>query len=297
MRTRCRAERHSVARAEARLPALYLTDGRVAQALVAAAVAISGVAVIVTARDVALAIAALFALLVPGIALAWTVLPHAVARPTQLMPTLAISVATIALGGLVLNLTPLGLSSWSWFALGLALLGLAWALPGGRSTSLPERPRTTTLPLGHAAMSWAAAVLVVVALVTAGARAPAAAERFSQLWLVPATSPASPETGEGANEAAPTEAAQPAAEVGVRNVEGQTMTYRVELWLDEALVSTWPDVTLANGGTWTAPVDVAVPADVRLEARLFTAATPAERYRTATLWGPIARASATGSQS
>ena len=270
------ANRHPVARSRAIVAA------------VAVAVLIGGVAL--AAPAVILAVGGVVAALLPGAALGWSVRrgrPH----PLDLVPAAALAVATVPLGGLLLNVLPFGVAAGSWLILGAGLLVVAWLLPEGRlhhfgTARLPSVPSLRALAMLGVGLS-----LTVAAFVVAGNRGPASPEPFTQVWLVPATDldGGAAAAGDGPGSSGATGSA--AAELGIVNLEGGATRYRVELYLDGTAVGTWQDLELPAGGTWQVAVPEAVPDGSLLEARVYLAGGD-QPHRIARLWGPVGSASA-----
>jgi hypothetical protein len=247
-------------------------------ALLAAAAALAVVlALVVPAVGAARALAGLVVVFLPAAILARVLAPSATRRLGVAVVMGGFALAMIPLGGLVLNLLPIGVRPTSWLLLGGALLVLAIVIAGGAQLRLDRLPRPTAPPLRDIAMYGGALLLVGAAIAVAGTRGEVV-ERFSQAWLVPAEGPA----GAGL---APADTAQ----IGVRNLEGVATTYRVDLLRDGQVLESWPDVTLPEGGVWTAAIDEIVAANERLEARVYRAPDGDTPYRVVYLVGPLER--------
>ena len=218
-------------------------------------------------------------LVLPGYALSAVALPDR-ARPAYISATLwrgmwiaGLSLATAVLGGLLLNLTPAGLTRTGWTAAlaGTTLCALIAAAivrirrvpaappAGPEAATGPERSHRAPAP----AVTWRlprrspATVYSVAAAVVAGAAiwlgvSSAAGQHpagFAQLWLVPAAN------GTGR------------ATVGVRNDYPRAEGFRLVLRRRSHTVAAW-DLELAAGKAWTA--EVAAPAGQQLSAQLVT---------------------------
>ena len=113
-----------------------------------------------------------------------------------------------------------------------------------------------------------AAVLLMAAIAIARTRSdPLFDEHFTDLWLVSV-------------------AAEERPQVGIRNDEGVTMTYRMEITAGEQALQSWTDIVVATGTEWTATLSSPVSPGMTVEARLYVVGGAAEPYRTATLSGP-----------
>jgi Protein of unknown function (DUF1616) len=193
-------------------------------------------------------------LILPGYALGTLMLPAGSGRPPHIGPLLwramwvpGLSLAATVLGGLVLNLTPVGLTRVSWTtlltAVTLAALAASTCLPARRSAKGTRGPRTPsgggswhTGPLvGYAAAALAiSGAAVGLAVASAGwGHSPG----FAQLWLVPAAS------GE--------------AGLGVRSAYSGAETFHLVLRGDTNALLSW-DFTLGSGQTWRRTISAPV---------------------------------------
>jgi len=136
----------------------------------------------------ALAFAAPFALLLPGYAITAATFAHRrLAWPQFLLLSLALSLATLALGGLVLNYVPGGIRPLSW-----ALLLLLVVLNGCRVAALRREGPVPLLRPRLQLRVWEAGLLLgglaaaVAAIVLASTTVPAKnVVGYTQLWIVP----------------------------------------------------------------------------------------------------------------
>jgi hypothetical protein len=196
--------------------------------------------------------------------------------------SIGLSLALVALGGLLLNQSPWGLQADSWAAfLGLFTLGAAVVAvlrpprpaPGGGPQGVAEGdavPLRLLPPVGvrHGlAFAGAAAILTgAVAIAHQGAQAQRVATGFTQLWLVPA---AAGGAGSGA------------LRLGLRSAEPRPATYSLRVTVDGVQTESWPVIVLAPGQTWETTVAPAPRGAV--EALLSRADAPQEIYRRVTL--------------
>jgi hypothetical protein len=213
--------------------------------------------------ELGLAAAGLAVLILPGLGLT-------IARPpTTGLPRLnlflaaaVVSLAAIAMAGLILNVLPIGLSRISWLGLIAGLL-IATALlaPAG----LPRLKREgLVLPKpGQTLAMVAALILVTLAIVVARAGVKQPSEPFSALWVVPAPGGM--------------------VQVGLDNREEATTTYRVEVTRDGVVDATFPSITLTDGERWTALVADLQPGRHRMEMLVFLGSRPDVVYRRVTL--------------
>lgn len=191
-------------------------------------------------ETVAFVFAAPLALILPGYAItAAAFARRRLAWPQFLALTLALSLATLVLGSLVLNYVPGGIRAFSW-ALLLPLVVLngcrTAALRRAGEPALPRwpKPRLNRVEAGLLLGSLAA---VVAALVLASATLPAKqALGFTQLWILP-------EAGSLGSE----------VQIGVTNDEQEAVDY---------------DLRVRIGGRGTARPEPAVAGSEKIEARL-----------------------------
>jgi Protein of unknown function (DUF1616) len=175
--------------------------------------------------------------------------------------TVGLSLAVAVLGGLVLNLTPAGLTRVSWAILlaGVTILALAvtaWLRTRSLRTSSPRSssPRSgrgwrPTRPTGVAA-GYAVAALALAGGATWLAVASGGWQQtpaFAQLWLVPGTTT----TG--------------TATLGVRSAYPDARAFRLVLKNGTRQEGAW-DFTLTPGQTWRRTIPA--PAGQRLTAEL-----------------------------
>jgi uncharacterized membrane protein len=191
--------------------------------------------------------------------------------------TIGLSVAMTVLGGLVLNLTPWGLRTGTWALLlgGITLGACGVAFMRRRRQPADIAPTRFVFKLGprDGLLVGMAVVVAVVAitLATVSARQNKTST-FTQIWLLPDTT-----------------AASPTVRVGIQDEEGTTMTYRVQLSVGGAVVHEWSAIVLRNGSRWetTYPLSIALPSKAdTIEATLYRGDRPTEVYRWVTLQQP-----------
>ena len=225
-----------------------------------------GLALVVQAPELARALGGLVLLLLPGLVLAWTLAPRALRHVGPGVVLSGLALATVPIGGLVLNLLPSGLSAGTWIGLGAGLLALAAVvatLSTHRSTRIPQLVRLRRADTGLFAL---AGIIVLAALLLAGRRGDGDPERFTQVWLVPAAG---------------------AATLGIDNLEGATTTYKIDIVIDDETVASWPALVLSRGEQWTVTIDQAVAPESVLEARVYLLDRPQRPYRIVSLAGPL----------
>jgi uncharacterized membrane protein len=202
-------------------------------------------------------------------------------RPSeQLLLTCGLSLAITVLSGLLLNLTPLGISQSSMAGLLVLITEVTcaiavWRRPSALArieasstlTPAPTSPSPSLAWRRHAVLLGFAGLVTAGALVAAGLGAthkPAAG--FTQLWMLPS----SDNSGQ--------------VVVGVRSQEPTSTRFRVRLLVDGRKTHQWR-IRLAPGAQWG--TTVAVPPGTRAQVLLYqvdgsSATTP---YRQAFLAG------------
>ena len=236
--------------------------------LAAAVLVVATAALLFPGFGVVRAVEGLILLVLPGLALAWAALLAVDRRdPGVRILAAGLSLVLIPLGGLLMNLLPLSLGKFSWLGAGAVVLGIAWLSPAGRAFRLRALPRLPTPRPWPLATYAAATVLLLATIWIARNRADPFDEHFTQLWLVPTTQ------GED-------------VVVGVRNLEGATTTYRIDVTADGGVIQSWPDVVVPTGTAWTATLTGSPATGIVLEARVYLVGGSPEPYRTATLSGP-----------
>lgn len=212
--------------------------------------------------------AAPLVLFLPGYWLLAAIAPRICGEPLETVAfSVGVSVAMCIVVGLVLNLTPAGLTGDAWvLALGgIALAGSAAAwLRGARHEALPWRDVVPAPGRRGGAMFALAGLLLVGAFGLARFSAGQQSEpHFTQLWITPAGTQAGN------------------VQLGVRNLEPTSMTYTVEVRANGNLVQRWPSLTLQPNQSWETELTSADGAPLRgsVEALLYRADAPDQVYR------------------
>jgi uncharacterized membrane protein len=185
-----------------------------------------------------------FVLFLPGYSFSAALLPDGRAGLAErIAMSMGLSIAIAALGGLLLNVLPSGLTaaSWRFLFLGVTLTGAAfaaWRRTHG-CTSGPG-PLVDKISIREAVLLSSAALLIGLALgLGALGMDPTDPARndapFTQFWAVPAPS------GE-----------QSIVHIGLHNYENERVTYFVTLEAGGRVLAEWPEVTLENGSDWRA---------------------------------------------
>jgi uncharacterized membrane protein len=216
----------------------------------------------------------------PGYALVAALFPRqSLFVASRLLFALALSIALIGVGGLVLQVTQIGLFSEAWVILlgVVTLLGCLVAL-FRRAPSTTEQRQSLDLNVVHLLMFGAAAVLVMVAFNMAqeGARQQPR-PGFTQLWMLPSE--------QGASEVTASQVTASQVMLGIRNDEGQALTYRLVIEVGGQNVGEWQSVPLAPGEVWetAALIPLTPGGDEPIEALLYRSDAPDAVYRSVIL--------------
>jgi len=194
---------------------------------------------------------------------------RALAASHRLILSLGLSLAIDILGGLVLNLLPMGLEATSWAVL-LGLLTTVFALLAAvlRQGTQVYRTQPVKFPVSiYALFLLGLATIVAVLAVQYSAiniaQQPHAG--FTQLWMLPSVQ---------ARKSC-------AVRLGVRSFESTSVTYRIVLSVNGVQIMAWPSVVLAPQEQWNQLVPIASGAtgSVYVELRLYKLDKPQIVYR------------------
>ncbi len=226
--------------------------------LFAAALTVLGVLVALTGIGGSIARAALglpLALALPGYAVTAALFPpRRLGLSERLMLSLGISLATVAIAGLILNWTPWGLGTTSWaLLLGCTtLVGLGIARLRRVREAHPSFLWRVRMTLAQMAIFAIAAALVLLAMVSAwGAAASPRGTGFTNFSMV--------RSGSGDQ-----------VSIEITSMERSTTGYVVELDSGSRVLKTWTVSPLAPHQSWSATYSITpVEARTTLEALLF----------------------------
>ncbi|MBA2556914.1 MAG: DUF1616 domain-containing protein [Chloroflexi bacterium] len=211
-------------------------------------------------------------LVLPGYAIAEASMPEgSLGRMERLLLSVGLSLALVAMSGLLLNLTPWGLNPTSWILfLGTVTVVASVVAIARRRPYAPAVGRSATRTLPNASQTalliFAGAILtgaIGVAFSGAAGRSPTT---YSSLWILP-----------GNEERTVT--------LGVSNREATREDYRVELSGETDLIEDWT-IQLEPGASWTADASLP-PADPEaspIVARLYRTDSPHTVLRQVILW-------------
>lgn len=213
------------------------------------------------ARPLRVALGLALVLVVPGYALSQALFPGSTLGMAERAAfSLGTSLATTALGGLVLHWSSWGLHAGSWSALlgSVAVLASGLALVRGippdsrRAVGSAFVPVRLRLTLAQWPLLLLAGLIVAVAARVAGrGETSQEAPGFTQLWMLP---------GGGGNGT---------IQLGVQSHEPATATYRLEVVADGRSLIEKPSITLEPGARWTGSIAPAGAAASTVTARLY----------------------------
>ena len=204
------------------------------------------------------------ALALPGYALLAAGSPGGSLSPAERLGlSVGASIATCALGGLLLDATPWGLRGASWALLlgSVTLVGCAVAAARRQNMTVGwPSPRALARPL-DAALCGLAAVITAAALLVAMRGAAAAPDAgFTQLWMLPADN---------------------RVRIGIQSMEEEPASYDLELLAENQVARRWSAIELRPGEHWEA--QETLPDGRPVEARLYRHGEPGALYRRVTL--------------
>ena len=213
----------------------------------------------------------LFVLVLPGAALTAALLPtYALSIEKRILLAVGLSLATTALTGLVLNLTPWGLFSVTWIA-SLGLITLIAALIALVRMRSSRRPAPEDVPsgrrIGPVGIGLVGLAGAVILLAVGLARLPTPTQGlqgYSSLYLVPSTD------GDPSH-----------LQVGVTSDEFTPTTFQLQIKLDGNVAQTWSALDLKPGQSWAASLQLpgGRSAGRRVEADLYRVTAPNTLYR------------------
>ncbi len=187
----------------------------------------------------------------------------------RLVLSIGLSLAIDILGGLILNLLPVGLEGISW-AMFLGLLTtifslLAAYLRRGTPMNGVRLPKLRLTLYEGILFGLAVLVIALSILYDATGLAQQPHPGFTQLWMLPAAQP-----GKSC-----------AVQLGVRSFESTSVTYRITMTMNGTPVTTWPAVVLAPQEEWDRLVPILPTAAdaVSIEGRLYRLDKPQAVYR------------------
>ncbi len=203
-------------------------------------------------------------------------------RAARVLLSVGCSLMITLLSGLLLNALPWGLQPETW---ALLLGGICWlggmAAIARRGRHSADTGQSETAPAGWLLGLRPGAMLLVGMAILAVLGAcwwsihsalDAPSVGTTQVWLIPL-----PDESTGAVDR---------VQIGLRNLEGRPMIYRLQLVVDREILSEWPAITLADGEAADSyyPLPSAQVDGEQVEALLYLADAPTTVYRQARIW-------------
>ncbi len=175
--------------------------------------------------------------ILPGYALTAALFPRGgLGLAETLTSSIGLSLAAVIVGGVILNLTPEGLTSIAWtiFLVAVTLGSCAIAERRRRQQPAPgPRPFSLGLSVRQAFFFEASIALIVLAFVMVRDESLQPSTAFTELWAKPAGL-----------------FGQTAFDIGVRNSEPGNMEYKLQVKAGEDIVYESPAIALEPGETW-----------------------------------------------
>jgi hypothetical protein len=201
------------------------------------------------------ALAALILVFLPTYLMSWQVLYRRLGSAAAFTIAGGLSIGSVALAGLALNLLPWGLQAATWLAYVVVLLGLAFVVGRGQ-----RRWRLKLKVVRHeVVLGGVGAMLMVTALIFARAVADDPIESFTQLSISPGA-----------------DATSSSVDLRILSQEQGATGYQLEVWRNGSWVKSWADIRLATGQGWS---DKLIVGTGRIEARLYRLDHPGTIYR------------------
>jgi uncharacterized membrane protein len=220
--------------------------------------------------------------------------PRALDGWEYLTLSLGLSVAISIVGGFLLNLLPLGLAPTTWAALlGALTLVLSLVVAAQRVARRQQSPGNIVQPQTRVRFSFiqlllfglAGVIVVFSVLYSINSATQQSYPGFTQFWMLPP----------------PQHATSCTVQLGVRNFEGVSVTYRVEMEVNSTPTKTWNAIDLTSQQTWSqsVPITLSAPATatvgttptpvstISVDAQLYRMDKPSTIYRHVHILLPI----------
>ncbi len=205
------------------------------------------------------ALSALVLVFLPTYLLAWPLLYRRLGSAAAFTIAGGVSIGSVALAGVALNLLPWGLQALTWLAYVVVLLGLALVFARRQRAWRPK----LNVVRHEVVLTGIGAMLMVTAVVFARMFAGDPAEAFTQLSITPTAS-----------------APSSSVDLRILSQEQGATGYRLEVWLNGSRVKSWAAIQLATSQEWSNRLTVGIG---RIEARLYRLEDPETQYRYVTL--------------
>jgi Protein of unknown function (DUF1616) len=210
-------------------------------------------------------VVAVAALTLPGAAVVAALFPNRTLDLwDRVLMSIGTSLAVLVAIGFVLDVTPVGLTTWSWAIALIAITAGAGIIAARRDGLRPGLPGATR----HGVIGSLTVLLAFLIVAASGAAAARRAAEVieptgTQLWILPA--------------------ADSRIEAGVRSYDVDGTSYRLEMLIDGVVVQQWELGPMQSGDTWVRDVPLAEPVDTSVELRLWRGGSSSTPYRTVRL--------------
>jgi uncharacterized membrane protein len=216
----------------------------------------------------------LLVLFIPGYSLSLAIFPgDSLGDLERLAYTLGLSLIIVALGGLILHWTLLGLNPITWLGfLGIiTLVAIIVAVMRSISNTLiPSWKGKMTIGIRQIIfLSFAILITVIACGVARSSASQQQSQGFTQLWLLPE------ENGD-----------PNVIRIGITNMESSSVEYHLQVMVQDNLIAEWPSIILEPGKKWD--TSVLLPPqhskEEMIKALLFRSNSPGEIYRQVYIW-------------
>jgi len=206
----------------------------------------------------------LMVLFIPGYAVVAAMLPKVGSEKTLLL-SLGLSLSINVVGGLVLNMTPWGLTviTQSLWLCTISLLGLIFAWHQRRTFDRNFETGVPSLEKGNVIVFVVAGLFLLISVFMAYQSSQQTETTFTQLWAIPAVSE------EGSYQ----------IQIGIRNEEKQPETYDLYMEVDGRRLNEWPEIPLPAGGEWVTIYELSKKPNQPIRISLYRISDLNEVYR------------------
>jgi uncharacterized membrane protein len=178
----------------------------------------------------------LLVLFIPGYAIISAILPKVGSEKTLLL-SLGVSISLSAVGGLILNLTPWGLTviTQSLWLSSISIIGIIFAWHRRKTLDHNFEMGVPSLRKNNLIIFGVAGLFLLVSVLMAYTSSKQAETTFTQLWAIPGVS----------------EEGNYQIQIGIRNEEKQSETYNLYIEVDGRNLDEWAAIPLQSGNEWT----------------------------------------------
>jgi uncharacterized membrane protein len=183
----------------------------------------------------------LMVLFIPGYCIVTGILP-AIGSEKTLLLSLGISASISVVGGIILNLTPWGLTpaTWSLLLSLIAVIGIILSWRQRRDHARNFETGVPSLQKEHVVIFGWAGLILVSSVLIAYFSSKQTETTYSQLWAIPSA------TAEGHYE----------IQIGIRNEEMQPEVYDLYMDINGRLLNEWSAISLEPGKEWITTVEL-----------------------------------------